>query len=146
RGRVGDAAGEQFAVDGGRPELAEVTGVAQLLADGQDQVLQVTLGAVDRSRQAARAVGPVHAIQALLAGPCDPALHRTQGDAKSVCDLAGGSSLADGFHHPAAAFEPISFLLMAVSSRKVSCHANRAGVTPECLHLSDSRVVALAQL
>jgi len=33
RGRVGDAAGEQFAVDGGGPELAEVTGVAQLLAN-----------------------------------------------------------------------------------------------------------------
>src|SRR5215475_7265320 len=48
RGRVGDAAGEQFAVDGGRPELAEVTGVVQLLADGQHEVLQVTLGAVNR--------------------------------------------------------------------------------------------------
>ena len=62
RGRIGDAAGEQFAVNGGHPELAEVTGVAQLLSDSQDEVLKVTLGAVDRSRQAAGAVGPVHAI------------------------------------------------------------------------------------
>src|SRR6476646_8889591 len=133
-------------MDGGGPELAEVTGVAQLLANGQDEVLQVTLGAVDRSRQAAGAVGPVHAIQALLSGPCDPALHRTQSDAKSVSDLARGSSLADGLNHLAASFGPVSFLLMAVSSRKVSCHANRARVTPKCLHLSDSRVLALTRL
>src|SRR4029077_17942960 len=123
RGRVGDAPGEQFAVDGGGPELAEVAGVAQLLADGQDEVLQVTLGAVDRMRQAAGACGPVHAIQTLLTGPCGPALHRTQSDAKSVSDLARGHSLADGFNHLATSFEPVSFLLMAVSSKKVSCHA-----------------------
>src|SRR5262249_27308220 len=138
RGQVGDAAGEQLAVDGGRPELAEVAGVAQLLAGGQNEVLQVALGAVDRGRQAAGAVGPVHAIQALRTGPCDPALHRTQSDAKSVSDLARGDSLADGFNHLAAPFGPVSFLLMAVSSKRVSCHANRARVTPEDLHLSDS--------
>ena len=144
RGRVGDAAGEQFAVDGGGTELAEVTGVAQLLADGQDDVLQVMLGAVDRSGQAAGAVGPVHAIQSLLTGRCDPALHRTQSNAESVSDLTRGNSLANGFNHLAASFEPVPFLLMAVSSRKVSCHAKRARGTPECLHFSDSRVLALA--
>src|SRR5215831_2894383 len=120
-------------MDGGGAELAEVTGVAQLLANGQEEVLHVTRGAVDRGRQAAGAVGPVHAIQTLLTVPCDPALHRTQSDAKFVSDLAGRNSLADGFNHLAASFEPVSFLLMAVSSKKVSCHANRARVTPECL-------------
>jgi hypothetical protein len=103
-------------VDGGRPELAEVTGVVQLLADGQHEVLQVTLGAVNRRGQAAGSVCPVHPIQAPVAGSCHPALHGGQGDAEAVGDVAQGSAGTDGCDHLAAALGGIGFLHMAVSS------------------------------
>jgi hypothetical protein len=118
RGWVGDAASEQFAVDGGGAELAEVAGVAQVLANGQDEVLQVTRGAVDRGRQAAGAVGPVHAIQSLFASPRDPALNGGQGHAKAGSDLAQGITSPDSFDHLTPSLTAFGFLLMAGSLRQ----------------------------
>jgi hypothetical protein len=82
--------------------LWEVTGVVQLLADGQHEVLQVTLGAVDRRGQAAGSIWPIHPIQALVDGSCQPALHGGQGDVEAVGDVAQGSAGTDGFEHLAA--------------------------------------------
>jgi hypothetical protein len=88
----------------------------QLLADGQHEVLQVTLGAVNRRGQAAGSICPVHPIQALVAGSCHPALHGGQGDAEAVGDVAQGRAGTDGFDHLAAPLSGVGFLHMAVSS------------------------------
>src|SRR5262249_53134067 len=100
------------------PELAEVTGIPQLLAKGQHQVLPPALRAIDRGRQATGAVGPVHAIKALIASTCDPTLHGGQGHAKAVRDLAQGNASPDRFDHLTPSLAKVGFLLMAGSSRQ----------------------------
>ena len=62
-------------MDGCGPELTEVTGVPQFLAEGQHEILALSLGAIDGRGQAARVVGPVDAIESLSLGTFDPALH-----------------------------------------------------------------------
>src|SRR5262249_23546833 len=111
-------AGEPFAANGSGSELAEITGEAQLLAKGQHQILPLSLGAVDRRGQATGAVAPVHAIQALVLGPCDPALHGGQGHAELVSDLAHRGAAPDGLDHLLPLPCSVGFLLMAVSSTK----------------------------
>jgi hypothetical protein len=101
--RIGQATGEPRAVDGGCPELAEVTGLTQLLAEGQHQVLPLPLGAIDRRGQATRVVGPVHAIEALSLGAFDPALHRGQSHAELLGHLTHGGTASDGLDHGTSA-------------------------------------------
>jgi hypothetical protein len=113
---IGQATGQPFTVDGNRPKLSEITGLTELLPDRQDEILQRTIGAVDRRGQTAGAVGPVHPIQALVARPRDPALHRAQSDAKLIRDLTQRQTAADGFDHLASLLDGACFLLMAVSS------------------------------
>jgi hypothetical protein len=131
-------------VDSCGPELAQVTGVAQVLTNGQHEILHGAFGAVDRRGQATGAVAPVHAIQALIASACHPALHGGQGHANAVRDLAQGSASPDRFDHLTPSLTEVGFLLMAGSS-SVSCHAKRVALTSECLHLGDIRVLALAR-
>ena len=118
RGRIGDTPSDQFAVDGRGPELAQVTGLAQLLTNGQHEILQRAFRAVVRGGQAAGAVGPVHAIQALFASPCDPALDGGQGHSKAGSDLAQGITSPDSFDHLAPLLTAVGFLLMAGSLRQ----------------------------
>ena len=115
-GWIGQATGEPLAVDSGGPELTEVAGVTQLLANGQYEVLPRALGAIDRCRQAARAVGPVDAIQALSGGALDPALHSGQGHAELLGDLTQGGSVSDGVDQGTSALLGRGFLLRADSS------------------------------
>src|SRR5262249_25880032 len=76
----------------------------QLLTNGQHKILHGAFRAVDRRGQATGAVGPVHAIQALIASASDPALHRPQSHAKSAGNLAEGHTTTDSFHHLATPF------------------------------------------
>jgi hypothetical protein len=105
-------------MDGCGPELAEVTGVTQLLAEGQHEVLAFSLGAIDGRGQAARVVGPVDAIEALSLGTFDPALHGGQCDAELPGHLTQGGPATDGFDHVTSALFGRGFFLMADPSAK----------------------------
>jgi hypothetical protein len=105
-------------VDSDRPELAEVTGVTQLLAEGQHEILALPLGAIDGRGQAARVVSPVDAIEALSLGTFEPALHGGQCDAELPGDLTQGGTASDGLDHGTSALLGRSFFLMADSSAK----------------------------
>ena len=109
---------EPRAVDGCRPELAEVTGVTQFLAEGQHQILPQALGAIDRRGQATGSVRPVHPIQALPLGPCDPALHSGQGHAELVSHVTHRGTAPDSLDHLTPPLFGRGFLLMADSSRE----------------------------
>jgi hypothetical protein len=105
-------------VDGYGPELAEVTVVPELLAEGQHKILALPLGAVDGRGQAARVVGPVDAIEALSLGTFDPALHGSQCNAELPGDLTQGGPASNGLDHGTSALFGRGFLLMADSSGK----------------------------
>src|SRR5262249_37886104 len=145
RGWLANAAGPQRAVDGRGPEPSEVTGGAEVLTDGQHKILQRTVGTVDRGGQAAGAVGPVHAVEALARGACDPALHGGQGHSKLVGNAAHGEAPADGSNHLASLVGGTVFCSWQVPREKVSCHGNRAALTSECLRVTDLPVVALTR-
>lgn len=118
RGRIGDAPSDQFAVDGRGPELTQVPGLAQLLTNGQHEILPRAFRAVDRGGRAAGAVEPVQAIEALFASPCDPGLDGGQGHAKAGSDLAQGITSPDSFDHLTPSLTAVGFLLMAGSLRQ----------------------------
>src|SRR5262249_21882280 len=121
---IGNTARQQFPVDRSVATFTEVTGVPQWLANGQDEILDGAFGAIDGRRQAAGPALPVNAIQALLPGPRDPTLHRGQGDAKVRSDLVQGKAAPDSCDHRAPLLRRVGFLLMAVSSNKVSGHVS----------------------
>ena len=100
--RVGPAAGQPLPVDGRRTDLAQVA-VAQLLAELHVAVLAGGVGAVDRAGQAARAVGPIDAVEALATGACQPVLHGGQGDAELAGDAPQGGAAARGLDHGTSA-------------------------------------------
>jgi hypothetical protein len=74
---------------------------------------------------------PVHAIQALIASACDPALHGGQGHAKAVRDLAQGSAGPDRFDHLTPSLAEVDFCSWQAPQDKVSCHAKRVALTSE---------------
>ena len=147
RRRSGEAAREPLTVNGRGPELTEVTGVAQLLADRQHPVLQGALRAIDGRGQAAGAVRPVHPVQALAPRPARPSVARWPGPHQIGQPLGR-------IEAPHRTAWTISRRCCAVSvfcswqtpHGKVSRHAKREGLTSECLRPSDFRVVALARL
>jgi hypothetical protein len=98
-------------VDGGRPELAEVTGVTQFLAEGQHEILPLPLGAIDGRGQAARVITPVDAIEALSLGTFEPALHGGQCHAELLGDLTQGGPTSDGLDHGTSALFGRGFFL-----------------------------------
>jgi hypothetical protein len=105
-------------MDGCGPELAEVTGVTELLAEGQHEILALPLSAIDGRGQAARVVTPVDAIEALSLGPFEPALHGGQCDTELLGDLTQGGAASDGLDHGTSALFVSGFFLMADSSAK----------------------------
>jgi hypothetical protein len=105
-------------MDGCGPELAEVTGITELLAEGQHEILTLPLGAIDGRGQAARVVAPVDTIKSLSLGPFDPALHGGQCDAELLGLLTQGGPASDGLDHGTSVLFGRGFLLMADSSAK----------------------------
>ena len=115
---VGQTTGEPLAMDGCGPELAEVAGVTQFLAESQHEVLALSLGAIDGRGQAARVVSPVDAIEALSLGTFEPALHGGQCDAELPGHLTQGGPASDGLDQGTSALFGRGFLRMADSSGK----------------------------
>src|SRR5262249_33983577 len=70
-GRVGNAAGQQFAVNGRGTKVAQGAGLAQLPAQIDHEILQGGRGAAGRLTRAARPVGPIDAVEALATGAAD---------------------------------------------------------------------------
>ena len=109
---------QQFAMNRSVTALPEVTGVTQVLANGQDKILDGTFGAIDGRGQTTGSVLPVNAIQTLMPGSCDPALHRRQGYIKIRSDLPHRNTAANGGDHLATSLCRVGFLLMAGSLKK----------------------------
>jgi hypothetical protein len=130
--RVRDALGQQRAVDRLGAELTEVAGVPELLADAQDEVLQLAFRPVDGRGQAAGAVAPIHPIQALASGATDPALHGAEGHVELQGDLPRRGTTADCLNDLPAALFGLGFLVTAVSWCRVSESLPDGDATPEC--------------
>jgi hypothetical protein len=138
RGHGRDAPRPQLAVDRRCTELAQVTGGAELVADGQHEVLHRVGAAVDRRGQAAGPIPPVDAVEPLAGGPAHPALDGAEGDAEAACDLAHRVTAADGFNDLSALLLGPAFLAMVVSWELGLPETTPCELTPECWHLADS--------
>jgi hypothetical protein len=85
----------------------------QVLADLQDQVLHGGLGAAGLVR-AARAVGPIDAIQALAFGPLDPVRHGGNADAEPPGNGMQGLAATGGGDHGSPPLRLTLCLLMGL--------------------------------
>lgn len=78
RGAHARALGQQLAVDGHGPILAQVAGRFQFAAQAQHELLGLDRQAIDCGPAASRMILPVHPIQPLARSAPDPPLHGRQ--------------------------------------------------------------------
>jgi hypothetical protein len=113
--------------------VAQVAVLGQLLAQVQDQVLDVSRGAL-RGVRDRRVILPADAVQALATGLLDPVVDRRLRDAEAAGDLALGQTTSDGLDDLATTLSGQVLLLMATSQRDAvsinatSWHASRRAV------------------
>ena len=86
-GRIGDPAFQQGAVNGNGTVFTQVAGSAELTAQVHDQFLESGRSALRRTARSRSSVGPIDAVEALVASALDPLLESRKADAELACGL-----------------------------------------------------------